>query len=199
MNYFDLHIGDYQRKTAHLTLAQHGAYSLMLQAFYQSEKPLPADPRVLYRLLRAETGAERKAIDTVAAEFWRNDGTGLTNKKAAEVLAEYKRWVEKQKANGKLGGRPKVTEGLTQTKANGGDSHLNLPLKPPTSHLHSDSEGGPNGHAPQSDLKIAFPEPEKTDAPETPPAAVTEAKEQALANIRKRIAPYRPKAEAAHE
>src|ERR1700730_18469936 len=113
MNYFELHIIDYQRKTAHLTLAEHGAYSLMLQTFYASERPLPADRKVLHRLLRANSAVERKAIDSVADQFWQEGDQGLTNKRGAEVLDVYKRWVSQQKANGSKGGRPKETHGLS--------------------------------------------------------------------------------------
>jgi uncharacterized protein YdaU (DUF1376 family) len=131
VNYYEFHIGDYQRKTAHLSLAEHGAYSLMLQTFYATERPLPADRKVLYRLLRADSATERKAVDAVIVQFWQSTAIGLTNSRAAEVLDEYKRWVAKQKANGSRGGRPPKTEGLSQEKANGGDSHLNSPSSPP--------------------------------------------------------------------
>ena len=139
MNYYEHHIGDYQRKTAHLTLAEHGAYSLMLQAFYASERPLPADRKVLYRLLRAESVIERKAIDSVSAQFWEEKSSGLTNKRAEQVIEEYRVWVAKQKANGNRGGRPPKTNGLSESKPNGnptvpktltetGDSHLRPPI-----------------------------------------------------------------------
>jgi uncharacterized protein YdaU (DUF1376 family) len=147
VNYFELHIGDYQRKTAHLTLAEHGAYSLMLQTFYATERPLPADRKVLYRLLRADTAAERKAIDTVVFQFWHKGAQGITNRRADQVLEAYRSWLSKQKANGSRGGRPPgtqtkpngshagnpdETQGLTQTQPNGGD-HARVPL--PTSHF----------------------------------------------------------------
>lgn len=41
MNFFKLYIGDYQRDTAHLSVTEHGAYLLMLQHYYATEKPLP--------------------------------------------------------------------------------------------------------------------------------------------------------------
>jgi uncharacterized protein YdaU (DUF1376 family) len=124
VNYFELHIVDYQRKTAHLTLAEHGAYSLMLQTFYATERPLPADRKVLHRLLRADSSMERQAIDSIVAQFWIQTDEGLTNKRAQEVLQKYNRWVSQQKANGSKGGRPKETHGLsnglTQNEPNGG-------------------------------------------------------------------------------
>ena len=59
MNYFKLYIGDYQRDTSHLSLAEHGAFHMMLQFFYATERPLPTG-KALYRMLRANTKAEKK-------------------------------------------------------------------------------------------------------------------------------------------
>ena len=83
MNFYKHYIGDYQRDTGHLSLAEHGAYRLMLDAFYATGKPLPSDKKALYRLLRAATGVERKAIDVVSAQFWEMTSTGLINRRAA--------------------------------------------------------------------------------------------------------------------
>ena len=68
MNYFRFHIGDYTKKTEHLSITEHGVYMLMMKAFYGSERPLPTGAK-LYRLLRAETKVERAAVDSVVAEF----------------------------------------------------------------------------------------------------------------------------------
>lgn len=71
MNFYKHFIGDYGRDTGHLTLVEHGAFRLMLDHFYATCRPLPQDPKSLYRLLRAESPAERKAIDSVSLQFWR--------------------------------------------------------------------------------------------------------------------------------
>lgn len=160
MNYFDLHIGDYQRKTAHLSLAEHGAYSLMLQNFYATERPLPADRKVLYRLLRAESAAERKAIDSVATQFWREDTGGLINQRASETLASYREWVERQRAAGRASG---VKRSLNQRSTGDEPGHQptsnhegnrnatkNEPLTSHSdthldTHSHSESKAAPNG------------------------------------------------------
>jgi len=87
MNFFKLYIGDYQRDTGTLTLAEHGAYLLMLQHYYATERALPIG-RDLHRLLRAETKAERDAIDTVAKRFWTEADGGLINPRADEEIAK---------------------------------------------------------------------------------------------------------------
>jgi len=85
MNFFKLYIGDYQRDTAHLSVTEHGAYMLMLQHYYATEKPLPTG-KALHRMLRAQDRAEREAIDAVAAQFWTTTADGLVNHRAdAEI------------------------------------------------------------------------------------------------------------------
>lgn len=86
MNYIKLYIGDYLRDTGTLTLAQHGAYALMLLEHYASEQPLP-DGRELHRLLRADSKAEREAIDYVLARFWTRTEAGYINNRASKEFA----------------------------------------------------------------------------------------------------------------
>lgn len=71
MNFYKHFIGDYARDTGDLSLLEHGAYRLMLDHFYGTSRPLPANKKALYRLLRAESDAERRAVDNVALRFWR--------------------------------------------------------------------------------------------------------------------------------
>lgn len=87
MNFFKLYIGDYQRDTAHLSVTEHGAYLLMLQHYYATEKPLPIG-KALHRMLRAQDRAEREAIDAVAAAFWVATDGGLVNGRADEEIAK---------------------------------------------------------------------------------------------------------------
>ena len=85
MNFFKFYIGDYQRDTAHLSITEHGAYQLMLQHYYATEKPLP-EGKALHRMLRAQGKAERDAIDSVVQKFWTSTAAGLVNDRAdAEI------------------------------------------------------------------------------------------------------------------
>lgn len=81
MNFFKLYVGDYQRDTAHLSVTEHGAYLLMLQHYYATERPLPTG-KALHRMLRAQDKAEREAIDSVAEQYWEESADGLINRRA---------------------------------------------------------------------------------------------------------------------
>ena len=104
--FYKHYIGDYQRKTAHLSLAEHGAYRLMMDQAY-ANGGLPIDRKALYRLLRADTPLERKAVDSVVEQFWIEEGGVLVNSRVAEETAKAVPKMEASRANGKLGGRPR--------------------------------------------------------------------------------------------
>ena len=106
VNYYNHHIGDYLRDTAHLTLVEHGAYRRMLDLYYASEKALPLDSVWLCRLVRADTDEERAAVAFVLKHFFEKFEDGWRNKRAdAEIKSSYAR-AKAARLNGKKGGRP---------------------------------------------------------------------------------------------
>lgn len=70
MNYYRRYPGDYMRDTAHLSILEHGAYTLLLDVCYASGKALPADYDALYRICRAMTKPEQEAVQAVADQFF---------------------------------------------------------------------------------------------------------------------------------
>lgn len=76
MNYYRHHLGDYDAATAHLSVIEDGAYSRLIRLYYRTEKPLPADIMQVCRLVRAQSKAEREAVDAMLREFFdlRQDG-----------------------------------------------------------------------------------------------------------------------------
>ena len=116
MNFFNLYIGDYQRDTGTLTLAEHGAFILMLQHHYATEKPIPTG-KDLYCLLRANSKAEREAVDAVARRFWAVTPDGLVNARAGEEIA-------RAKARGGINRRIAAErEAKKRAKNEGGEEH----------------------------------------------------------------------------
>lgn len=72
MNYYERHIGDYLKDTAHLSMIEHGAYSRLLDVYYTREGPIEDGEAI--RLVSARTPAERAAVRAVLLEFFEPDG-----------------------------------------------------------------------------------------------------------------------------
>jgi len=70
MNYYPFHIGDYASATRHLSWDEDLAYRRLLDVYYTTEKPLPADLRQVCRLVLATSETQRKAVEIVLTEFF---------------------------------------------------------------------------------------------------------------------------------
>lgn len=117
MNYYERHLGDYAKQTAHLSMLEHGAYNLLLDRYYTTEQPIPEDQ--VYRVARARTAAERKAVDAVLNEFFEFcDGSWTKNRCEEEIVRAHVR-ISANRLNGKKGGRPKRNPDGTQEKPSG--------------------------------------------------------------------------------
>ena len=77
----------HQRDTGHLSMTEHGAYTLLLGAFYATGQPLPLAQKVMHRLVRAISGDERAAVDAVLDRDRRRLGqwTGQSSGLAAKL------------------------------------------------------------------------------------------------------------------
>ena len=117
MNYYERHLGDYARDTGHLSMAEHGAYTLLLDRYYATEAPIPAD--LVYRVAHARSGGERACVDRVLAEFFTLSDGVYINKRAGLDIARYEKSRIASVENGKLGGRPKSQQNQRQDKPNG--------------------------------------------------------------------------------
>lgn len=109
MNYYKRYMGDYGRDTGTLSLAEHGAYALLMDHYYSTEEALPADYEDLYRICRAMKRDEQAAVRRVADKFFPAFKDGLRhNDRADEELAKYHAKANQNRLNGKNGGRPKA-------------------------------------------------------------------------------------------
>ncbi len=84
--WYPRYVGDYQRKTSHLSLIEHGAYSILLDHYYSTGKPLPANVEHLHRICRAFADDERDAVASVLSQFFALQPDGYHNSKADEEL-----------------------------------------------------------------------------------------------------------------
>jgi uncharacterized protein YdaU (DUF1376 family) len=118
-----LYIGDYLRKTMRLTTVQHGAYLLLLMAYWQ-DGPLPDDDAQLAAIAKMDEKAWAKIAPTVRA-FFRADGSVLRHEGAD---GRKKEAVEKYEKRSKAGAQnvraryQKPTNGKTDTLPNGDQS-----------------------------------------------------------------------------
>jgi len=96
--------GDYMRKTRHLSLCEHGAYTVLLDHYYSTAAPLPADEGSLFRLASAMLLPEQEAVQKVVQEFFVVGSDGmLHNVRADEEIAKQSEISQKRSQNGKKG------------------------------------------------------------------------------------------------
>jgi uncharacterized protein YdaU (DUF1376 family) len=106
MNYYNFHIGDYISHTIHLSVEEDLAYRRLLDMYYDTELPIPTNIPLVSRKLRINA----EVVETVLYEFFELTEEGFKNFRADNEIAEYQRFIEKQKANGRKGGRPKKSQ-----------------------------------------------------------------------------------------
>lgn len=111
MNYYKRHIGDYAAATRHLSMIEHGAYTMLLDVYYTSEQALPADVKLAARKAGARTKDETAAVEAVLQEFFELEDDGWHQKRCDVEIAAMQVKQELNKAIGKMGGRPKKKPG----------------------------------------------------------------------------------------
>lgn len=176
MNYFEFYPGDYSRDTRHCSLAEHGAFLLLLSAYYATEKPLPADYVALYRICSAMTPDEQAAVRTVADAFFPLADDGLRhNKRADEEIPRALARIETARANGGKGGRP-------PKKPKGNPVGFDPVTQDETRRVSgSEPSGHPAGKAPQTPCTNKDQERMSSDKPPTHDARLAEVTDEAMA------------------
>jgi uncharacterized protein YdaU (DUF1376 family) len=118
MIYYKHYMGDYQRHTGHLSLAQDGAYRRMMDHYYSTEQPLPAQPDVLYRICGAMEKAERQAVDYIAKTFFEERNGLLHHQRIDEEVSIAQEKIANLKENAKAGGKQSGQKRASKNEAN---------------------------------------------------------------------------------
>lgn len=125
MHYYKFNIADYRKDTSHLSTLEHGVYRQLIDWQYLDEKPIPLETQVVFRRLRLGSIDEQQALENVLSEFFEKSDDGYFQKRIRVEILDYQENAEKNRRNGKLGGRPSkthsVSSGLpneTQSKGN---------------------------------------------------------------------------------
>jgi len=107
MHYYSFHVSDYIHDTAHLSAYEDLAFRRLLDLYYTSEKPIPNKTHEVARRIRMS--AQINAVQTVLEEFFMFDmeKNCWYHKRCDETIAAYQAKAERNRAVGKLGGRPK--------------------------------------------------------------------------------------------
>lgn len=156
MNYYERHIGDYLKDTAHLSLLEHGVYGRMLDVYYTREAPIPSAQ--VERLIGVRTKEEREALRNVVAEFFQVDGDVLRHGRCDREVERYQQ--KQRKASASANARWSKGAAHTEGSANAMRTHMrthsegNAPnhQTPDTSNQNQGAsvkieEGGPVGPA----------------------------------------------------
>jgi len=86
---------DYERKTAHLSLLEHGAYRRLMDHYYSTGNPLSTDVERLCRVCRAETNIELDAVAFVLKEFFELTDDGYFHERIQQEIDIAKSFAEK--------------------------------------------------------------------------------------------------------
>lgn len=106
MFYFSFHITDYRAATAHLSNEEDLAYRRLIEMYYDTEQPIPVDTQWVSKRLRV--GSE--VIDTVLKDMFELTEEGWRHARCDKEIAHYHQLAERNRANGKRGGRPRTQE-----------------------------------------------------------------------------------------
>ena len=85
MEWYERRPTDYKEDTWHLTLAEHGAYNLLLDHYYSSENPLPNTDRALASICNCSVDEWLVVKDAVLL-FFKKRGAKYVSKKCEQVL-----------------------------------------------------------------------------------------------------------------
>lgn len=110
MHYYQFHIGDYRASTAHLSNEEDLAFRRLLDMYYDTEKPIPTDTQWVARRLRIEPHVVCDVLNDMficGDDGWRHDRCDLE-------IAHYHQLAERNRENGRKGGRPKKPNGLPE-------------------------------------------------------------------------------------
>jgi uncharacterized protein YdaU (DUF1376 family) len=111
MHYYKFNIADYRKDTGHLSTIEHGIYRQLIDWYYLDEQPIPEETQVVIRRLRLGI-EEVNFLKNVLTDFFVLTKTGYKHKRIEVEIKDYQEQVEKNKNNGKLGGRPKKTQSV---------------------------------------------------------------------------------------
>jgi len=129
MHYYQFNIGDYLAATSHLSNDEDLAYRRLLDMYYHTENRIPLDTQWVARRLRLD----HEVVMTVLQDMFKLTETGWYHGRCELVIDQYHAMAEKNRANGRLGGRkknPVASDSQPIAKATINDKPITINHKP---------------------------------------------------------------------
>ena len=95
MHYYKRNLGDYAKKTGRLSMLQHGAYTLLIDACYDRERFPTLEEAIEWTW--ASTKEEMEAVEFVLRRFFTMEDGSFVQKRIQEEIAEYHEKAETNK------------------------------------------------------------------------------------------------------
>jgi uncharacterized protein YdaU (DUF1376 family) len=103
MHYYQFNIGDYRAATAHPIQRRRLAYRRLLDMYYDTENQIPLDTQWVAKRLRLDC----EVVKSVLQDMFKLTESGWHHGRCETVIDQYHAMAEKNRANGRLGGRKK--------------------------------------------------------------------------------------------
>ncbi|WP_422049900.1 YdaU family protein [Shimia sp.] len=138
--FFPLYADDFEADTAHLTLAEDGAYNRLLRLCWRSPGcKIPADEAWVFRKLRAHSEEDKETVRIVLEEFFKKRAGKLFNPRLLKIWEESNAKHERRVEAGSKGGRAKSLKNKEVTSSNA-KAKLKQPEPEPEPQLREDTD-----------------------------------------------------------
>lgn len=101
MNYYQHHIGDFDRATRHLTRLERSIYRDLIELYYDTEQPLTLDRAALCRKIIARSNEEATAVEQTLSEFFTETATGWYHERCETEIGRYHNSTSQKAVAGK--------------------------------------------------------------------------------------------------
>lgn len=146
MHYYSFNIKDYRKDTQHLKPMEHYIYRMLIDLYYMDEKPIPKKTQWVMRRLMLDNLEHENMLKNVLDDFFYECDEGFRHKRIDCEITKYHGNAQKNRENGKKGGRPRknnpeithsVTDGLPLESQNN-------PNQEPITNNHKPSNSNNN-------------------------------------------------------
>ena len=108
MHYYKFNIADWVKDTAHLSLKEEAILLRLINYYVNTESFIPNKTQMVLRKLRIAD--ESETVEILLEEFFIKSRDGWRNKELDKIISDYQKRAERNRNNGKSGGRPKIND-----------------------------------------------------------------------------------------